>query len=81
MRYHSLVADTRSLPQDLEILAVGDDAPDEVHAVRHRRHPVWGVQFHPESIMTPQGKSLLTNFLRLAAAFHGALEPAPGASR
>jgi anthranilate synthase component II len=66
MRYHSLVAERASLPEELEIVAVAADDPDEVHAVRHRRHPVWGVQFHPESIMTQQGKSILSNFLSLA---------------
>jgi anthranilate synthase/aminodeoxychorismate synthase-like glutamine amidotransferase len=67
MRYHSLIAERDSLPDALEILAVADDDPDEVHAVRHREHPVWGVQFHPESIMTDHGKTMLSNFLRLAA--------------
>jgi len=75
MRYHSLVAERASLPADLEILAVAADDPDEVHAVRHRTHPVWGVQFHPESIMTQDGRILLGNFLRLASRFrtHAAL--------
>lgn len=66
MRYHSLVVERRTMPQSLEILAVGTDDPDEVHAVRHRAHPVWGVQFHPESILTAHGKQLLRNFLDLA---------------
>ena len=48
------------------ILAHAADDPSEVHAVRHREHPVWGVQFHPESIMTPDGKQLLRNFLEAA---------------
>ena len=47
--------------------AVATDDPTEVHAVKHRAHPVYGVQFHPESIMTPDGKRLLKNFLELAA--------------
>jgi anthranilate synthase/aminodeoxychorismate synthase-like glutamine amidotransferase len=68
MRYHSLIAERASLPEALEIIAVADDDPDEVHAVRHRAHPVWGVQFHPESIMTDHGKALLSNFLRLSNA-------------
>jgi anthranilate/para-aminobenzoate synthase component II len=54
------------MPQALEILAVAEDDPTEVHAVKHRDHPVYGVQFHPESVMTPQGKALLRNFLELA---------------
>ncbi|MBM3907677.1 MAG: anthranilate/aminodeoxychorismate synthase component II, partial [Gemmatimonadetes bacterium] len=44
------------------------DDPAEIHAVRHRTHPVWGVQFHPESILTQEGRRLLANFLRLAAS-------------
>jgi anthranilate synthase/aminodeoxychorismate synthase-like glutamine amidotransferase len=66
MRYHSLVVERDSMPESLEILAVATDDPDEVHAVRHRTHPVWGVQFHPESILTSHGKQLLRNFLDLA---------------
>jgi anthranilate synthase/aminodeoxychorismate synthase-like glutamine amidotransferase len=66
MRYHSLVIERESIPDSLEILAVGADDPEEIHAVRHRTHPVWGVQFHPESILTAHGKQLLRNFLDLA---------------
>ena len=66
MRYHSLVVERHTMPASLEILAVGTGDPDEVHAVRHRTHPVWGVQFHPESILTTHGKQLLRNFLDLA---------------
>ena len=65
MRYHSLVIETESLPGDLEIVARAVDDPGEIHAVRHRRHPVWGVQFHPESILTESGKEILRNFLRI----------------
>jgi anthranilate synthase component 2 len=65
MRYHSLVVESSSLPSELTILARAEDDPAEIHAVRHRDHPVWGVQFHPESIMTPDGKALLRNFLDL----------------
>jgi anthranilate synthase component II len=68
MRYHSLVIAPSSLPPVLQVTATAVDAPDEIHAVRHREHPVWGVQFHPESVLTPDGKRLLTNFLRLAAS-------------
>jgi anthranilate synthase component II len=67
MRYHSLVVESSSLPKDLTVLARAQDDSTEIHAVRHRVHPVWGVQFHPESIMTPEGKSLLRNFLTLAS--------------
>jgi anthranilate synthase/aminodeoxychorismate synthase-like glutamine amidotransferase len=66
MRYHSLVIERETMPSALEILAVGADDPDEIHAVRHHTHPVWGVQFHPESILTAHGKQLLRNFLDLA---------------
>ncbi|HEU4786517.1 MAG TPA: aminodeoxychorismate/anthranilate synthase component II [Gemmatimonadaceae bacterium] len=66
MRYHSLIVERRTMPGTLEIVAVASDDPTEVHAVKHREHPVYGVQFHPESVMTPQGKSLLENFLELA---------------
>jgi anthranilate synthase/aminodeoxychorismate synthase-like glutamine amidotransferase len=66
MRYHSLIVERASLPDELEVVAVAADDPNEIHAVRHRTHPVWGVQFHPESILTTGGKSMLSNFLALA---------------
>jgi anthranilate synthase component II len=66
MRYHSLIVERASLPSELEILSVAADDPSEIHAVRHRTHPVWGVQFHPESILTTGGKKILENFLALA---------------
>jgi anthranilate synthase component 2 len=66
MRYHSLIVERGSIPESLEITAVSQNDPSEVHAVRHREHPVYGVQFHPESVMTPHGKALLNNFLELA---------------
>ena len=66
MRYHSLIAEPESLPDVLKVTAVAQDDAREIHAVRHREHPVWGVQFHPESVMTPRGKDLLANFLGLA---------------
>ena len=65
MRYHSLVVERESLPASLEITAVAADDPTEIHAVRHREHPVWGVQFHPESILTTGGMQLLRNFLAM----------------
>ncbi|HEY6218886.1 MAG TPA: aminodeoxychorismate/anthranilate synthase component II [Gemmatimonadaceae bacterium] len=67
MRYHSLVIEPASMPKDLLPIARASDEPSEIHAVKHRTHRVWGVQFHPESIMTPQGKTLLRNFLNLAS--------------
>jgi anthranilate synthase/aminodeoxychorismate synthase-like glutamine amidotransferase len=66
MRYHSLVIEPASLPAELEIIARATDEPDEIHAVRHRSHPVWGVQFHPESVLAEGGMRLLENFLALA---------------
>ena len=68
MRYHSLIAAPVSLPGVLQVTAVAEDDPSEIHAVRHREHPVWGVQFHPESVMTAHGRELLANFLKLAGA-------------
>jgi anthranilate synthase component II len=65
MRYHSLVADAGTLPDCLEVTARATDDPAEIHAVRHRKFPVWGVQFHPESIMTPDGRTMLRNFLEM----------------
>ena len=67
-RYHSLVVERESLPASLKVVATATDDPSEIHALRHATHPVWGVQFHPESVLTPNGKQLLRNFLgRLAA--------------
>ena len=67
-RYHSLVVDRASLPSSLEVVATATDDPREIHALRHVTFPVWGVQFHPESVLTPSGKHMLRNFLdRLAA--------------
>jgi len=65
MRYHSLIVDRKTMPDVLDVVAVADDDPSEVHGVKHREFPVYGVQFHPESIMTPHGKALLKNFLEL----------------
>lgn len=62
-RYHSLIVDKDGLPDELEVSAT---TPDGVMmGLRHRRFPVEGVQFHPESVMTEHGKALLKNFLRL----------------
>lgn len=61
-RYHSLAADADTIPESLEITAVTADG--EVMAVQHKLYPVFGVQFHPESIMTPDGKQMLRNFIK-----------------
>ncbi len=65
VRYHSLAIDPLSLPDMLEVTATAVDGT--IMGVRHRMHPIWGVQFHPESILTQSGKELTANFLRLAA--------------
>ena len=70
MRYHSLVVEPSTLPAVLEVTARATDSADEIHALRHRKHPVWGVQFHPESVLTQHGHDLLRNFLRLARSWH-----------
>lgn len=62
-RYHSLAADENTLPDCLRVTAVTED--NEVMAVQHREYPIYGVQFHPESIMTPDGKRMLNNFIKL----------------
>ncbi|MEW5928211.1 MAG: aminodeoxychorismate/anthranilate synthase component II [Gemmatimonadota bacterium] len=64
-RYHSLVIEPSTLPVELEVLATTDEpgSETEIQAVRHREHPVWGVQFHPESIASEHGHALLRNFL------------------
>ncbi|MBK6421830.1 MAG: aminodeoxychorismate/anthranilate synthase component II [Gemmatimonadetes bacterium] len=71
MRYHSLVVAAEDFPAELEMTAWSMDRPrgQEVMALRHRTHPQFGVQFHPESIATEAGRELLSNFLRLAAAW------------
>ena len=61
-RYHSLVVERHSLPEDLEITAWTEDG--EIMGMRHKIHPVEGVQFHPESILTQHGHDLLANFLK-----------------
>lgn len=66
MRYHSLIVERASLPETLEVIAWSEDDNSEIHAMRHLEHPVWGVQFHPESVMTDHGKDILRNFLSLA---------------
>lgn len=63
-RYHSLLIKRDSMPASLEITA--ETKPEgEVMGVRHKEYPIWGVQFHPESILTESGKTILANFLKL----------------
>jgi anthranilate synthase component II len=64
-RYHSLVIDPATVPEELEVIATTAEVgfESEIQAVRHRSHPVWGVQFHPESIASEHGLTLLRNFL------------------
>lgn len=59
-RYHSLIVEQETFPDDLKIIAT--TAEGEIMALRHREHPIVGVQFHPESILTPYGKQILKNF-------------------
>ena len=62
-RYHSLIAAPETVPAELEVCATTDQG--EIMAVRHRRYVIEGVQFHPESVLTPQGPQLMGNFLAL----------------
>jgi len=64
IRYHSLLVERATLPPDLEITAETDEG--EIMGLQHRRHPVFGVQFHPESILTPNGMQILRNFLSVS---------------
>ena len=61
-RYHSLAADANTIPECLKVTALTDDG--EIMAVQHKEYPIYGVQFHPESIMTPTGKQMLRNFIK-----------------
>lgn len=65
-RYHSLIVERESLPDCLEVIAETEDGT--IMALRHRELPIWGVQFHPESILTSGGKTILKNFLEMKAA-------------
>ncbi|MCM1007267.1 MAG: aminodeoxychorismate/anthranilate synthase component II [Ruminococcus flavefaciens] len=62
-RYHSLAADPDTIPECFRVTAVADDG--EIMAVQHKNFRIFGVQFHPESIMTPDGKIMLSNFISL----------------
>jgi len=77
MRYHSLIVAADGLPTDLSVIAWSNDRPrgQEIMALCHRRLPVYGVQFHPESVATSHGKHILANFLSLACNAAGAEVP------
>ena len=62
-RYHSLVIKRDTMPDCLEITAETDEG--EIMGVRHKELPIWGVQFHPESILTENGRQIMRNFLKL----------------
>jgi anthranilate synthase/aminodeoxychorismate synthase-like glutamine amidotransferase len=78
-RYHSLAADQRDLPDDL-IITARSPIDDVIMGLRHRSLPIVGVQFHPESILTPDGPRLLANFLRSCGESDGRALDAAGAS-
>jgi len=63
-RYHSLAAQLSTMPSNLKVIATSDDG--EVMAVKHKDYEVYGLQFHPESIMTPEGERMIANFLAIA---------------
>ncbi|MDB4783344.1 hypothetical protein OAG39_01865 [Verrucomicrobiales bacterium] len=64
-RYHSLLIKKDSLPNCLEITAEAKTDEKEIMGIRHKEYPIHGLQFHPESILTGEGKRLLSNFLKL----------------
>ena len=63
IRYHSLVIDPDSVPESMEVMA--ETSIGEIMGIRHKEHPIFGIQFHPESIMTEHGKVLISNFLKI----------------
>lgn len=66
-RYHSLVT---ALPENCDLTVTSQSTEGEIMAMQHKTHPVYGIQFHPESILTPQGQELLRNFLIIAQDWH-----------
>ena len=75
-RYHSLSVQESTLPQELEVTARSDDG--EIMAMRHREYPIYGLQFHPESVMTPEGSAMIRNFLETAGtAVNGSTDQKP----
>ena len=75
-RYHSLSVQESTLPEELEVTARSDDG--ELMAMRHREYPIYGLQFHPESVMTPDGPVMIRNFLEAAGtAVNGSTDQEP----
>ena len=75
-RYHSLSVQESTLPQELEVTARSDDG--EIMAMRHREYLIYGLQFHPESVMTPEGSAMIRNFLETAGtAVNGSIGQKP----
>ena len=64
-RYHSLVVERKTLPGVLSITAETKDKDEEIMGLKHNEYPIWGVQFHPESILTGEGMKILSNFLKI----------------
>ena len=64
-RYHSLIIKSDSLPDCMELIAYSEKK--EIMAIKHKKFPIWGVQFHPESILTIEGKKILKNFLKMSS--------------
>jgi anthranilate synthase component 2 len=63
-RYHSWVVDRKNLPECLEITAESEEG--QIMALRHKKYNVHGIQFHPESVLTPEGEKIIDNFLKLS---------------
>ena len=75
-RYHSLSVQESTLPEELEVTARSEDG--EIMAMRHREYPIYGLQFHPESVMTPEGSAMIRNFLEAAGtAVNGSTDQKP----
>lgn len=62
-RYHSLAAKADTIPEELEVIGIADDG--DIMAVKHKEYPIYGLQFHPESVLTPDGITILKNFLEM----------------
>jgi anthranilate synthase component 2/para-aminobenzoate synthetase component 2 len=80
-RYHSLIVERSSIPEELVVTAWTADGT--VMGLRHAKHPTYGVQFHPESVLTKEGKKILANFIRRCArvgAANGSIPPSPDPS-